>query len=167
MGDSTYDPTVVQLEVGGIAQFDCSGDLTSIGPRWKKWKTSFEFYSNGKGVKDAKQKRALLLHSAGPGVQEIYLTLPEGEVEEELNEYKKAVLKLDAHFAPHDNIPFERHQFRMMAQENSETVDHFIVRLTRQAENFDFGSTMREQIRDQVIDKCKNTTIRQKLLEKG
>ena len=121
----------VQLEIGRIAQFDCSGDPTSINPRWKKWKTNFEFYSDGKGGKDSKQKRALLLHSAGPGVQEIFLTLPEGEVEEELNEYETVVQKLDAHFAPRVKIPFEHHQFQTMAQENSETEAQFIVMLKR------------------------------------
>ena len=43
--------------------------------RWKKWKRSFKLYLTGKGVTVDSQKRALLLHAAGVGVQEIYFTL--------------------------------------------------------------------------------------------
>ena len=62
-----------------------------------------------------------------------------------MNEYQKAVQKLDLYNEPCVNMPLKHHQFRMMAQENSETVDQFIVMLTRQAENCDFGSTMMQR----------------------
>jgi len=32
-------------EFGGILPFDCKGAITSVAPRWKKWKKSFEHYS--------------------------------------------------------------------------------------------------------------------------
>ena len=54
-----------------------------------------------------------------------------------------------------------------MKQEDHKTVDQFVVRLSNQAVNCEFGTTKNEQIPDQVIDKCKPTELRRKLLAKG
>ena len=101
-------------------------------------------------------------------VQEIFETLtdpgvPEGE---EDNVYNAALRTLDAYFTPQVNVPYERHIFRQMKQEENEMVDQFVVRLSNQAANCEFGVTKNEQIRDQIIDKCKSTELRRKLLEK-
>ena len=61
----------VNIEIGGIQPFDCKGEITSVSPRWKRWRKSFQFYVEGKGIKDANQKKFLLLHCAGADVQEI------------------------------------------------------------------------------------------------
>ena len=65
------------------------------------------------------------------------------------------------------NVPYEQHIFRQMKQEGHETVNQFVVRLSNQAANCEFGATKNEQIRDQIIDKCKSTELRRKLLGKG
>jgi hypothetical protein len=46
-----------------------------MGPRWNRWKCGFELFAVGKGVVDPEQKKALLLHTAGISVQDIYFTL--------------------------------------------------------------------------------------------
>ena len=156
------------LAIGGIMPFDCTGDSTSIGPRWRRWKTAFQFFIDGKGVTDPKQKKALLLHSAGMDVQEVYLSLEEGATSsKEMDEYESTMQMLDRHFSPQINVPFERHEFRQMNQNESETIDQFVIRLTRQADNCEFGESKKEQIRDQIIDKCKSNELRRKLLEMG
>jgi len=65
----------INLDVTPLPPFDCSGDPTSVGPHWKRWKKAFQFYVDGKGVQNNDQKRALLLHSAGMDVQDIFETL--------------------------------------------------------------------------------------------
>jgi len=72
---------------------------------------------------------------------------------------------LDAHFAHHVNIPFERHQFRQAKQEESETADQLVLRLFQLSENCEFGEAKEEHIRDQLIDKCRSHNLRKKLLE--
>jgi hypothetical protein len=47
------------------------------GPRWTKWLTRFERLIVGMNITDATQKRALLLHYAGPDVDDIFETLPD------------------------------------------------------------------------------------------
>lgn len=142
-----------------IAKFDVNGEVTSLAPRWTRWKRAFEYYIVGKGVTDAKQKKALLLHFAGLEVQDIYETLTDPGVPsggaDTADEYGKVIRTLDSYFKPQANIPYERHVFRQMKQEPNETIDQFVGRLKRQAENCGFEDRQSEQIRDQVIDKCR------------
>ncbi|XP_078355407.1 uncharacterized protein LOC144640050, partial [Oculina patagonica] len=150
-------------EPRGIQPFDCRGDSTSVGPRWRRWRKAFQFYVDGRGITVAARKKALLLHCAGMEVQDIFETLmdpgaPEGEDD---NVYLAAIRTLDAYFTPQVNVPYERHMFRQMKQEENETVDQF------QAAICEFGTSKNEQIRDQIIDKCKSTELRRKLLAKG
>ena len=67
----------ITTDLGGITNFDIHGDPTTVGARWKKWKRSFELFVVGKGVQDAAQKKALLLHCGGPQMQDVYYTFPE------------------------------------------------------------------------------------------
>ena len=71
-------------DLRGTPPFNCKGDSTSVGTRWRRWKKVFKFYSDGQGVTGAARKKALLLHCAGMDVQEVFETLvdlgePEGE----------------------------------------------------------------------------------------
>jgi len=164
----------VNVDVAPLPQFDCSGDPTSITPRWKRWKKAFQFYIDGKGVQNNDQKKALLLHSAGMDVQDIFDTLDnvpfvatvEGETD---NVYKQAMRNLDAYFAPKGNVPYERHIFRSLKQDTAETVDQYVSRLKKQALNCQFGAedVRNEMIRDQVIDACQSNHLRKKLLQQG
>jgi len=156
----------VNIEFGNISPFDCKGNPTSVGPRWRRWKRSFEFFLEAKGITKVSQGKALLLHCAGQDVQDIFDTLTDpGPVPERDSEYAKAMRSLDAHFAHQVNIPFERHQFRQAKQEESETADQFVLRLFQLSENCEFGEAREEHIRDQLIDKCRSHNLRKKLLE--
>ena len=81
-------------------------------------------------------------------------------------EYQKAHDALTAHFVTQINIPYERHLFTEMAQEENETVDQYAVRLRRKAQQCDYGDQMEGQIRDQIVSKCRSNELRRKLLEK-
>jgi hypothetical protein len=51
------------------------------------------------------------------------------------DEYEIALKILDEYFSPKANVPYERHVFRQMKQEDGETVDQFVVKLRNQAKN--------------------------------
>ena len=91
----------VNIEVENINPFDCTGNPTSVGPCWRRWKRSFEFFLEAKSITKDAQKQALLLHCAGQDVQDIFVMLndpgpaPDGETQ-----YAKAMRLLDAHFLP-------------------------------------------------------------------
>src|SRR6218665_1664792 len=118
------------MEIQAIPPFDIVCDVTCVGPRWKRWLRSFEFYIAAKGVTSDVQKRALLLHTAGMAVQDLFETLPPGgNADDAASAYDVARRTLDAHFSPKLNTPYERHVFRQMKQESKETVDQFVSRL--------------------------------------
>ena len=88
--------------VEGITRFDPEGEQTGL--RWKRWMASFDLYANSKGLileagkeKHQQRRRALMLHSAGPKVQEIFFTIPNTG---EPTDYGRAVEVLKEHFAP-------------------------------------------------------------------
>ena len=160
----------VNIEIQGVAPFDCKGNSSALGPRWKKWLQSFQYFLVAKGVVNDAQKKALLLHTAGIEVQELYETLsdpgPSVEFEEDTaTDFEKTVRTLNAYFVTKLNEPYERHVFRSMTQKEGETVGQFIARLRKQAQNCNFTSPDID-IRDQVIDKCRSSELRRKLLAK-
>lgn len=143
-------------DLNSLGPFDCS-DSSGIAARWERWLRSFELFVTGKGVKDNNQKKALLLHTAGLSVQDIFFTLPEVEEEdEESNNYEKATKALNKNFKPQANIPYERLVFRETKQSPSETMEQYVTRLRQKAQSCEFGSStvVDEQIRDQVISGC-------------
>ena len=154
----------MNLDIGSLKDFDCKSDPSSIGTRWIKWKRSFEFYLETKGVGKDKQKKALLVRCAGSDVQDIFSTLTDpGPVGEEDTEYQKATRTLNAYFKPQVNTPFEGHVFRQAKQEKDEEADQYMTRLCQLVKNCVFGETKDEQIRDQFIDKCRSYDLRKKL----
>ena len=158
----------MNLELGSLQSFDCKSEPSRLRTRWIKWKRSFVYYLEAKGIEKDKQKKALLLHCAGSDVQDIFITLTDpGPVGEHDTEYQKAVRTLDAYFKPQVNTPFDRHVFQQAKQETDETVDQYLTRLSQTAENCAFGDVKDEQIRDQFIDKCRSHNLRKKLLESG
>ena len=74
--------------------------------------------------------------------------------------YDEADNALNNHFEPKKHIQFERHIFRKAKQETNETVDDFMVRVSKLAISCDF----RPVIRDQIVDGCKSAELRRKLL---
>ncbi|PIK54248.1 hypothetical protein BSL78_08875 [Apostichopus japonicus] len=107
-------------------------------------------------------------------VQDLFETLPtlqpctnSTDTTTTQSKYELTMKTLDDYFTPKVNVPYERHIFRQMKLEESDTVHQFIARLTRQAVNCEFGQESKEHIRDQVIDKCNSSALRRKLLTKG
>ena len=123
-------------------------------------------FAAGKGVKNADQKKALLLHTAGLDIQDIYFTLEE---EGGSDNYRNATATLTKYFKPQANVLYERLCFRETSQLANETVEQFVTRLRQKAKacEFEDAGAVEEQIRDQVINKCLSHELRRKLLQKG
>ena len=106
------------IQLNGVEKFDPHGDPAQL----RQILRGFEYFAVGKGVTNQGQKKALLvlLHCAGPDVQDIFFSLTE---EEGTDEYDKAVQTLNKHFEVKVNMPYERYGFRNMEQAAGETVD--------------------------------------------
>ncbi|XP_014678291.1 PREDICTED: uncharacterized protein LOC106818084 [Priapulus caudatus] len=160
------------MEINKIPTFDCYSDPATCGPRWMRWLTVFELYADGKGLivnedtdnTTKQRRRALLLHSAGLDVQDVFSTLPAtGGV----TDYVTAVTALNTYFVPQVNSAFARQTFHRITQKPGETVQQFVTRLRKAARDCNFGSDIENQIRDSVLSKCSSDYVRRKLLEEG
>ena len=155
-----------------LPKFDCFSDPATIGPQWTRWLNSFEVYADGKGLiinetttaATKQRRRAMLLHLAGPDVQEIFTTLTDTG---NATDYARAVDVLNAYFVPQVNSAFARQTFHQITQKPGETVQQFATRLKKAAKDCDFGTDADNQIRDAVLNKCASTYIKRKLLEEG
>ena len=158
------EPTAIRTnEVRSLPCFEPRAEPHTLSVRWKRWKRSFDLYVLAKGIVEDRQTVALLLHTAGQEVQDLYFTL--AGPEEELRDYKDVVELLDSYFVPKVNVPFERHVFRQMEQQSHEKVDQFVCRLRQKAITCEFAN-VDETIRDQLIEKCRDGRLRRKFLEK-
>lgn len=54
-----------------------------------------------------------------------------------------------------------------MEQEDGETLAQFVTRLRHVVKDCDYGDQADNQIRDQVLQRCRSHELRKKLLEKG
>ena len=97
-------------------QFDTKGDPSSLWSRWKKWKRGFELYLVARGNTSAAQKRALLLHCGGLGLQDIFFTLT---VADDAG-YDVCLQALDTCFKPKANKTYERHVFQSLKPTDNE-----------------------------------------------
>ena len=94
------------------------------------------------------QMRALLLHCAGPDVQDIFMHLQDVGTT-----YKAAM-----------DVVFERHVFRQAMQVTNESLLTFVTRLCKLAPTCEF-SNPNSEIHDQFIDKCSSNRLRRRLLQ--
>ena len=102
--------TSIHTDLGGIPSFDCKGEPTSVGARWRKWRRAFKFFVEGKGVTNPKQMKALLLRCGRMDLQDIYFTLSAtAEPGEGETVFMVAMNQPEQHFTLQVNIPYERH----------------------------------------------------------
>ena len=150
-----------------LPPLDLTGSSSQVAERWRQWKRSYQYYIDGKGITNPSRKKAQLLHLAGMEVQDIYEDLPDpGPLNaDQDNEYVVCLRKLDAHFRAEENVPYERHVFRQLTPTKGETADKFLVRLRKQARHCNFGTTLEENLRDQLIEKLPDVELKKKLLE--
>ena len=133
---------------------------SNAGPRWTKWLTRFERLIAGMNITDATQKRALLLHYAGPDVDDIFETLPDTG---EDKDYKKAVECLNTYFVPKVNMVYEEYQFRQAKQRSNENLASYHTRLRQLAKHCGFADVDKE-IRTQIVFSCTSHKLRLRAL---
>lgn len=163
-----------------LQPFDYATHTDDVGNEWRKWVRSFETMIRASRIQDDEWKCDLLLHYAGPSVQQLFETLPEMPEAEKrgprtntdkytpnMTRFEEAVAKLNAIFVPKENTTYERHLLRQMKQKAGETIDAFTIRLRMQAERCGFGDRMDEDIKDQIIQNCQSAALRRDLLKRG
>ena len=117
----------------------------------------------GMKLEDDKQKRALLLHYAGPDVDDIFDTLTDTG---EDKDYKKAVEKLNEYFNPQINTTYEVYNFRTAKQKEEESLDTYHTRLRQLAKTCEFADADKE-IKEHIILTCTSNALRRRALREN
>lgn len=167
-------------KIVGLGPFDYTLYEESCGLEWKNWHRAFEWYLKANRIENDSDKFVKLIHLAGPKVQELYATLPVPPSVQQvprgplatgivphLSDYEMALAKLNEFFEPKKNSTYERHMFRVLKQEHGEKIGIFAMRLRVQAEKCEFGDSMEDNIKDQIIEKCVSAKLRRELLKLG
>ena len=111
-------------------------------------------------IEEKKQQRAMLLHFAGPAVDEIFVTLPDTD---EAKDYDKAVEALNAYLIPQINTAYEEYNIRQAKQRDNETLDAYHTRLRQLSQNCSFADVDKE-IKNQIIIGCSSQKLRRRAL---
>ena len=165
-----------------VPKFEAFGEPSTLGPRWTRWLSGFELFADGKGLiiehlldtatveavqrqhTIRQRRRALMLHSAGADVQDIFLTLTETG---DRREYDVAVTALNNYFVPKVNNALARQVFHSINPAAGETIQQFATRLKKAALDCAYGAETDNNIRDAILWKCPSTYIKCRLLEEG
>ncbi|XP_055585352.1 uncharacterized protein K02A2.6-like [Uranotaenia lowii] len=160
--------------------FDYGSYTDNVGSEWRKWLRSFETMMRAGRIDDDVWMKDLLLHYAGPSVQQLFETLPELPAVDtrgpllnvdiytpNMTAFEEAKAKLNLFFLPKENTSYERHLLREMKQKMSENIDAFTIRLRVQAERCGFGDRVDENVKDQIIQSCQSAALRRDLLKRG
>ena len=118
------------------------------GPPLGQMETRLQYYIDARGITVDNRKRALLLHLAGPAVQDIFATLSDTGTS-----YMEALTALNTYFTPQKSLQFERHTFRQAHQAPNESISQYVTRLRPLGEHCDFDKySLDEAIKDQLIN---------------
>ncbi len=135
----------------------------NAGPRWKKWLARFERLLVALDIDDPARMRALLLHYAGPEVDEIFDTFHDGGLDDDFNAAKA---RLTEYFSPIVNTAFELYNFRNAKQMKDESLDAYCTRLRQLAATCAFTDTNKE-IAAHIILTCTSHSLRRKALREN
>ncbi|KAF0287543.1 uncharacterized protein FJT64_014051 [Amphibalanus amphitrite] len=121
----------------------------------------------GGGSFSAARKEAILLTCLGAEGQRIFESLPAAVKQEGEDQYAFTRRRLEAQFAPRQNVCVERYRFRSRVQQTEETVQQWVSILRQLASSCEYGDRTDEFIRDQVIERTNSSKLRQRLLMEG
>ncbi|XP_047494982.1 uncharacterized protein LOC125043072 [Penaeus chinensis] len=142
--------------------FDVRAD-NNVWSRWKKYLSRFDRLMTAMDVTNSDRKTAMLLHFAGPDVDDIHdtiaATVQDQDGADSTDIYVRTTTVLTTYFALKTNTAFEVYSFRQATQGRAENIDSFTTRLRHLAKSCDFNDTDTE-IKNQIIFSCKSQALR-------
>ena len=142
----------MKLDLSTPGQFKMLGGQTNLAQKWDQYVKRFEYYIKAQNVTKDEQKRALLFHVAGEEVQDLFEMLQDTGTT-----YAEALGALNTYFEPKKSIAFERH---LSCLAKHKTKKQLIISLCA-------CRSYLWVIWDQVVDCCKSTELRKKLLSES
>ena len=147
----------------GLPVFDAVGEPATLAQPWMTWRAEFELFVTASGISDPTQKRALLLHLAGPRVRDIFNNSIAADVRGEAKDYDKAMDSLSEHYEFRKNAPMARQNFLAAKPSAGETINNSIICLQKVAEHCDYEGERDNQVRDRAISFIKDRNLKAKV----
>ncbi|XP_064638364.1 uncharacterized protein LOC135494374 [Lineus longissimus] len=128
---------------------------------WKLWLECYDSYCLASGVdrKGAEVQKHTFLHCVGMKTRRKFDNL-----QGEKGTVQQCKDLLTTYFVPKRNVVAERYSFRSRAQKDDETVDTYSNILRELAKTCEFGNLEDEMLRDQIVEKCRSSKLREKFL---
>ncbi|XP_058816871.1 uncharacterized protein K02A2.6-like [Topomyia yanbarensis] len=173
--------TVFLAEIYAILECASCNDASAMPPfkissdprgDWLKWKRAFERFLKANSIQEDTEKYDLLLVLGGLELQsyydkvfrwEVQTPAVDGSGELVLVKYDSGIMSLEKYFAPQSKKRFERHLLRAMKQEELEPFEEYVFRVQDQANRCAF-TDIDDMIVDQIIEGCKSSDLRKRLL---
>ena len=129
---------------------------------WTQYIERLKFFFQANGITDADKKRAVFLSVVGPASYKLLRNLisparPDEKTFEELVEV------LQNHYSPKPSETLQRYRFKQRSRKPGETVAAFVADLRSIAEYCNFGASLEESLRDQIVCGINDSSIQQKL----
>ena len=137
----------------------------NVAERWRRWRRQFEFYyvACELSKKSPAIQTAILLHAAGPEVQEIYSSFTWDNAGDN-DDYAKVLQKLEDYCEPRRNVVFERYQFWSRNQKEQESIDTWMAALRNMAAKCEFGNQNELLLRDKLVFGIRDVAVKERLL---
>ncbi|XP_042913373.2 uncharacterized protein [Parasteatoda tepidariorum] len=144
--------------VGSIQEFD-----TSNPNSFELYAVQITYFLEANSIVDGSKKRATLLAVCGIKTLSIIRTLVSPK---EVTEFKfqELIKLLKEHFCPKSSEIFRRFKFHKRFQSKLESVNAFVTELRKLAEDCNFGETLSERLRDQLVCGIRDEEVQRRLL---
>ncbi|XP_042147547.1 uncharacterized protein LOC121836654 [Ixodes scapularis] len=130
---------------------------------WETYVVRVEAYFEGNASIEDKRRRALLVAALGSRPIGILCGICAPRRVNELT-YKEVVDILGRHYVPKPNEIAESYKFFNRQQRKGESVQDFIVKLRKIAENCNFEDSLDRMLRDRIVCGVRNETVKRQLL---
>ncbi|KAG7174640.1 hypothetical protein Hamer_G015775 [Homarus americanus] len=140
---------------------------TDLTQAWTDWIEHAEDAFIAFNITEDAKRLALIRFYGGKKLKEIMKTLhPAIPTDKKEPTYKTMRIALDEYFSEKTNKVFERHKFRMLAQEVGESTHNYVTRLRTQGAKCNFDNYNLDQaIIDQLTEKCTSHKMRRAYLK--
>ena len=133
---------------------------------WPTWIKMFQNYLTARDASEfsPERKQALLLCCIGTEAQRIYYSIPETTPPTGTDVFSHTLTVLSKQFEPAQKPVIARIKFKQREQLAGESIKSYYRALRELAEPCKYGANESEMIRDQIIHKCNNERLQDRLL---
>ena len=138
--------------IGQIGEFDCKRE------EWPQYAERLDHFLAANSITEEDKKRSILLTVIGPETYKLLRSLSHPAKPGEKT-YADLVARLTAHFKPTPSETVQCYKFQMRSRAQGESVAEFVADLRSIAEFCNYGDTLDEMLRDQIVLGINNPKI--------